>query len=221
MQRRKFLIGMGTAAAGTAATVGTGAITTFTAERDANVAEVTTDSGGIISLDAGTGADDSTKLSDGTLSIDLSGTDGEGINLDSVYTIGENLNQVDTDLEDAHTAFVVQNNDNIAHTLRADYTLDDRSWVAEGDIAWNNTNPSSTISIRPFERTPSVWSSVNTESQTVPGYHEDNPAEVDAGGFGPGDQVAFQIVVDTTREDSSVGDDLSGTLEISATTPDP
>ena len=210
---------MGSLAAGGAAATGTGAVSNFTAERSVNVAEVTTDSGGIISIEQGEGADDAVEMSNGSLSIDLSGTGGEGINLDSVYTIGENLNQVSTDLEDANTAFVVQNNDNIAHTLTADYTLTDRDWVE--DISGSNRYPSSSITIRPFAQGPSPWSSVNTRSQTVPGYFEDDPATVDAPYFGPGEQVAFQIVVDTTRPGSSVDDDLSGTLEISATTPDP
>ena len=211
---------MGTAAAGTAATVGTGAVTTFTADRNANVAEVTTDSGGIISLSDGTGADDSVTMSDGTLSIDLSGTEGEGVNLDSVYTIGEDIDQFNGDLEDVHTAFVVQNNDNIAHTLTADYTLDDRSWADTSYVDWNTDFRGSTITFRPFAQgTP--WSDTNTRSQTVPDYHEDNPARVGSSYFGPGEQVAFQIIVDTTGEDASVDDDLSGTLELSATTPGP
>ncbi|WP_418284239.1 hypothetical protein [Halorubrum sp. DTA46] len=221
MERRKLLIGIGSLAAGGAAATGTGAVTTFTADRSANVAKVTTDSGGIISISAGTGADDSVDMSDGTLSIDLSGTDGEGINLDSVYTIGEDLDQISADLEDVHTAFVVQNNDNIAHDLSFNYTLDDRSWVDESDLNWNSEFGGSTITFRPFAQGPSPWSAVNTNSQTVPDYHEDDPGGVPSAYLGPGEQVAFQIIVDTTGEDASTDDNLSGTLELSATTPSP
>ncbi|WP_152418287.1 hypothetical protein [Halorubrum aidingense] len=220
MERRKFIIGAGALATGSAAAMGTGAVTTFTADRSANVAEVTTDSSGIISLSAGTGADDSVEMSDGTLSIDLSGTNGEGINLDSVYTIGDDLDQVRTDLEDVHTAFVVQNNDNVAHNISVDYTLDDRSWVDESDLNWHSDFGGSKITFRPFAQ-GNPWSDTNTDSQTVPDYHEGNPGGVDSAYFGPGEQVAFQIIVDTTGEDASVDDNLSGTLEISVTTPGP
>jgi hypothetical protein len=49
MDRRKFLIGMGSLAAGSAAAMGTGAFTTMTAERSANI-NVVNDSAGLVGL---------------------------------------------------------------------------------------------------------------------------------------------------------------------------
>ncbi len=89
MQRRNLLIGMGSIAAGSAATLGTGAFTTVSAERTTQV-NVAADSSGYVGISAngpyasGTG--------DGQLELDFSSSnsqgvfgDGEGLNPDSEY----------------------------------------------------------------------------------------------------------------------------------------
>jgi hypothetical protein len=89
MQRRNLLIGIGSIAAGSAATLGTGAFTTVSAERTTQV-NVAADSSGYVGISAngpyasGTG--------DGQLELDFSSSnsqgvfgDGEGLNPDSEY----------------------------------------------------------------------------------------------------------------------------------------
>lgn len=219
--RRKFIAGLGALATGSAAAMGTGAVSTFSAERTSNVAEVSTDSNGILSFSTGMGEDDAVDLSGDTLSIDISGTGGQGVNIDSVTTIGEDLQGVNvSNLENHQYAFAVQNNDDVEHNLSISYTLDDDGWVEYDGPLWDYDDryEGTEMTIQLFAQ--DNLSSVNTNSLNVPfdiegDGHVENPAY-----FGPGDTVAFQIIVDTTGEDASVDDDLGGTLEISATTPD-
>jgi len=84
MQRRKFLIGAGSLAAGSAAAVGTGAFTTVEADRDVSI-NVTDDANAYLSIRPApkdpngvhAGQDD-----DGEVYIDIadSGNDGDGVN---------------------------------------------------------------------------------------------------------------------------------------------
>lgn len=96
MQRRKFVIGMGALASGTAAVIGTGAFTSVTAARDIDV-EVADDASAYLRLE-GTGGANSHYVTDdgngGTLTIDLSsdnatGKGGQGVNPDAVTEIDD------------------------------------------------------------------------------------------------------------------------------------
>lgn len=104
MERRKFVIGLGALASGSAAAVGTGAFTA--AELDGRTAEigVVNDSNGLIGLQAG---DTEYVTNDGgsggnELAIDFSSTGGgDGVNPNSTYQVGGlgefdsgNINQV-------------------------------------------------------------------------------------------------------------------------------
>ncbi|WP_229380073.1 DUF1102 domain-containing protein [Haloterrigena salifodinae] len=96
MQRRKFVIGMGALASGTAAAIGTGAFSSVSANRDIDV-EVADDASAYLRLE-GTGGDNADYVTDdgndGTLTIDLSPSNdgvaggGEGVNPDAVTQIG-------------------------------------------------------------------------------------------------------------------------------------
>ncbi|MGM0397468.1 MAG: DUF1102 domain-containing protein [Halobacteriota archaeon] len=85
MQRRKFLAGMGSLAAASAAAVGTGAFNFANVEREADI-NVTNDANAFLALKATSGyADDS----GGTLSINFNedaNAMGDGINQDSDYS---------------------------------------------------------------------------------------------------------------------------------------
>ncbi|MEZ3145350.1 right-handed parallel beta-helix repeat-containing protein [Halobaculum sp. MBLA0143] len=87
MQRRKLLLGMGTAA-GAAGAVGSGAFTSVRAQRDVSV-QVADDSDALLSLEPGTGpnANAFATVSDGTVGLDFSSTDtgGSGLGTDSTY----------------------------------------------------------------------------------------------------------------------------------------
>lgn len=88
MQRRKFLIGLGSLAAGTAAATGTGAFTATTADRNANV-NVVNDASGLVALRDSTPGPIVRQKSDGELTIDFTaGGRASGVNTNSQYQIG-------------------------------------------------------------------------------------------------------------------------------------
>jgi len=96
MQRRKFLIGMGSLAAGGAAAMGTGAFTSVTATRDVDVS-VADDASAYLRLEGAGGNNSHYVTSDGnggTLSIDLSSDNatskgGDGVNPDAITQIDD------------------------------------------------------------------------------------------------------------------------------------
>ncbi|WP_152418533.1 hypothetical protein [Halorubrum distributum] len=226
-KRRKFLAGLGALASGSAAAVGTGAVSTFSADRDLNVAQVSTDETGIISFNAGMGNDDAVSTSGDTLSIDISGTGGQGVNMDSVYTIGDDLDGLSpSEVEDRQYAFSVTNNDSVAHKLSFEYTLTDDSWVEYDGPKWRSDGYKGTVmTIDPFVRRGGDngdYTPMNAAQLNVPASFPDTDGKgtIAPAYFGPGMTQFFQIRVDTTGEDASVDDALGGTLEFSATTPD-
>ena len=87
MQRRRLLLGVGTAA-GVAGAVGSGAFTSVSAQRDVTV-QVADDSDALLSLQPGTGpnAEAFTTVSDGLVGLDFSETagGGSGLGTDSTY----------------------------------------------------------------------------------------------------------------------------------------
>jgi len=94
MQRRKFVVGLGSLAAGGAAALGTGAFTSVTATRNVDV-EVANDSDAYLGL-SGVDGDNKEYITDngssGTLSIDLDGDqsvpgNGEGVNPNALTEI--------------------------------------------------------------------------------------------------------------------------------------
>ncbi|WP_241431558.1 hypothetical protein [Halorubrum distributum] len=103
MERRKFVVGLGALASGSAAAVGTGAFTSVTADRSVDV-EVAGDSSAYLALtraagdSAGNTSPNSNKYvqkSSGEVSFDFDGanTDGDGFNPNSV-TVIEDLIEV-------------------------------------------------------------------------------------------------------------------------------
>lgn len=89
MQRRKFVIGLGALAAGSSAAIGTGAVDSFGANRDANI-DIVTDENALVGLssDSPYALDDG---SNGQLSIDITGNNeniyGDGVNNEAVTFI--------------------------------------------------------------------------------------------------------------------------------------
>ena len=83
MQRRKFLVGMGSLAAGSAAAMGTGAFDQVAAERTVDV-NVAGDAGALLGLDPTQGSNSAySSISNGQISVDISNTSGiigNGIN---------------------------------------------------------------------------------------------------------------------------------------------
>ncbi|WP_147587313.1 hypothetical protein [Halorubrum lipolyticum] len=99
MERRKFVIGLGSLAAGGAAATGTGAFTAAElSPRTANIG-VVNDSNGLIGLEPG--GTDLVYDEDGQLKIDFNpdSADGAGVNPNSTYQVGglggiDNLNEI-------------------------------------------------------------------------------------------------------------------------------
>ena len=86
--RRKFIAGLGALATGSAAAMGTGAFSTMTAERTANI-NVTNDASGLIGLSA---KGEQASKENGELYIDTSagnGSGSSGVNPNSTYQFGK------------------------------------------------------------------------------------------------------------------------------------
>jgi hypothetical protein len=102
MERRKFVVGLGALASGSAAAVGTGAFTSVTADRSVDV-EVAGDSSAYLALrrasddgsDPGANSDEYVDISSGEVSFDFTSTSngGDGFNPNSV-TVIEDLIEV-------------------------------------------------------------------------------------------------------------------------------
>jgi hypothetical protein len=96
MQRRKFVLGLGSLTAAGAATIGSGAFTTAEATRDASV-EVADDATGYLAMQASGGPNGryASQASDGTIGLDFSGSGngGSGVGTTSEYNF-DNVFQI-------------------------------------------------------------------------------------------------------------------------------
>lgn len=135
MQRRKFLIGAGALAAGSAAAVGSGAFTAMQAGRDADI-DVVNDASGLIALDVGPDiGSDVVREENGELTIDFTaGGSAGGINIDSRYQVGTFVTgeypSIAEPLEEdsamgSNYAFSIINQDTVSHTLGVKWIADD------------------------------------------------------------------------------------------------
>ena len=216
MERRKFLIGMGSLAAGTAAATGTGAFTAMSASRDTNI-DVVTDSNGLIGLVDTTDGDVVRTTDNGELTIDFT-ADGNagGVNVDSQYQVGYikgsdkrfNPSGLNDQIDDTDaTAFEIVNNDTQSHTLDASYdcNADD---IGHARVFWQ-FNPKK----RQYNMEVSGTDTYDS-IQEVPKVDYEDP-------FGPGDSIGVSFLVDTsdvTQDPDHL--DLSGTLTITSSVKD-
>lgn len=228
MQRRKFLIGAGSAAVGASALVGSGAFTSVKAERTMSVARVGDQSAylGLTGGDAD-GVDEYVNGSDGgQLSIDLTGNgEGSGVNMGAVTEIG------DSDEHESEYAFKITNQGTQPVSLFFSYKFDDASWVNEGQYG---AVDQSFIAIKGFgDNLPASGGAQWGRTAQFPpqrnGHNTNNAIEgnnttpeqqIYAGNryyeLGAGDSWYFIIKVDTTGDDAEMSDNLSGTLQIKA-----
>jgi len=89
MDRRKYLLGLGSLAAGGAATMGTGAFTRVKAERTVTV-DVVGDDSAMLTMDGNTGSPNSEYsqfTGNGTITVDLTNALGDGLNRNAETTI--------------------------------------------------------------------------------------------------------------------------------------
>jgi hypothetical protein len=140
VKRRKMLIGMGALAAGSAAGVGTGALSSQESPRAVSAA-VVNDSGGTLQFNLGHASLENTEYAtigeDGQLRLNFDGTanSGDGLNPDSTYDIDnvfQVINQTQDDLKlsidksgldnpDAFTFYAHQTNGNLIGSRSSDW----------------------------------------------------------------------------------------------------
>lgn len=214
MQRRKFLIGLGALGAGSAAAMGTGAFSSASIpERQLTVA-VDSDLESIIALVPGNDPDITLSDNPGELVMDLSGANGEGVNINSVYTWGDHDNP-----DDDHAFKIVNNDDQDYDDLFLGYELDDDSWV---DHRTTYTNESFIRFTTYGAGDPdSYWGGMKCPNNQL---GRPNPVSENMPTSGPVDfevgQAVFVVIdVVTTGAAASIDDDLSGTLTIDVAGP--
>lgn len=205
MQRRKFLIGLGALGAGSVAAMGTGAFSSASIpDRRVNVS-VDADHQSTVALVPGDDPD--VYVSDeGQLVMDLTGADGQGVNINSLYTWG-NPNDPAADY-----AFKLVNNDEESLVMKMNYYFEDTQWIV------NRGNGQSFIRFQVFDLPPS---NAGSSAQNYP--HQSYNKDYSLGGptgdwspggshrFNPGEEYYVVVSVDTTGPNASTDDDLAGT----------
>jgi len=220
MQRRKFIVGLGSLAAGGAAVTGTGAFSAMSASRDATI-DVVNDTDGLIALRAGPQADGRVYETDGgELKIDFtSGAGGQGVNVNSRYQVGTwNTAGGDSDSDLSWSssnpdllkqssggitpAFEIHNLDDTSHDVAVEYEVDNPSMIGDASLH--------------FQFVPQGTNS-NANKQYLD-IDSSNPSDSFSGqDTGSGDNWAAVIFVDTRGATQDPDDlDLSGTLTVSA-----
>jgi hypothetical protein len=201
VKRRKFLVGLGALAAGSGAAMGTGAFTSASIpDRQVSV-QVDGDASSQIALVAGDDPDISQQ--NGQLTMDLSGADGEGVNINSRYTWGDPENPADDH------AFKIVNNDDSgkSYAMKMEYHFDDLGWIDERQGQ----------SFLKFQ----LFGGFGGNSRTYPdqrgSYNRDyalggpgDESPVGSRRFESGEEWYVVVTVDTTGEYASTDDKLSG-----------
>jgi hypothetical protein len=212
MNRRKFLIGTGSLAAGSAAAMGTGAFTSVSANRTVNI-DLADDSSAFLKLEPG----NSGLISDteqGTLEIDITDTEagGQGANMNAVTTIGDPNNP-----EDEH-AYKVVNQGTQSVMFKQNYYFTETDWI-EG-----NGNGQSHINFEVLANSSESFAAdfpaqgPNRDSSV--GNPEGSSFGSNSGGFrfNVGEEYYVVITIDTTGANASQDDKLGGTAVIEADT---
>ncbi|MFC7235740.1 hypothetical protein [Halosegnis marinus] len=233
MERRKFLIGAGSLAAGAAAATGTGAFTSVSANRTVSV-NVTGDESallGITANDAQSVGEYVGGTDGGQLTIDLDedeNGDAEGLNQDAVTTIG------DPDDYETEYVFKIENQGTQPVFIQLSYDFTDASWADAGKdqsylefIGRGNELERVVGEYRhrhvgtfPMQRPdgttvgggPAGGSGRFGQKQQIYGWTRSDEYQT----LDVGESWYFTILVDTTGEDAQPSDDLSGTLNIHA-----
>lgn len=183
------MIGIGSAGAGSAALIGSGAFSSMTADRTASI-EVVEDSRGLLALQPGSDFGEGNRETiveneDGELSIDTDLDDGgDGINVNSKYYFGE----YDWGcVSEENAAFLVTNQDSVAHDVTIEFLDSSGIW-------WRGCHDGEYLQGGEWQASRDneyTWSDV-----------------------APGESVAVQFHIDAT--DADVGDQLGGTITVSA-----
>jgi hypothetical protein len=186
MQRRKFIAVLGSVAAAGAATVGTGAFTSVEADRSVSVA-IADDADGFLALEPAGGPNGAyATQSDGTLGIDLSGSNptgagGQGVNQNAVTTI--------------ERVFAVENQG----TQKVEVELDPYFFMKAG----NSTNDTAFVYLYPESQSDVVTGGSGESSGLEPvqlGVGEREHYDLQASMFGP-ESVGGTVTVSAETTD--------------------
>ena len=172
--------------------IGATSFTQATLIRDTNI-DVVSDTNGYIALEDMLSGDVVREDSTGELSIDFTTGSAQGVNVDSIYELGTpGWSDNATDEQ----AFNITNHDSVTRTIYLNYSL---SGADPGDGAHNATE---------FQ----IYDSSGTNLATI--------SEDDTGAsfsMTSGESVAVVVIVDSTDSAITQSDDLSGTLNVTAT----
>ena len=199
MERRKFVVGLGALATGSAAATGTGAFTSATVNgREADIA-VTNDSNGQIGLHANDDISHVYENGDGELSIDLSQGTGDGVNTNSQFSIGGN-----NTFPPAFTA-INQSPDDVTITVKFELDNPDDAGdssvqvIAVGDYSDSNKGPNG--------------GTADSDNASVTHSTADSSLSNGSEGLaGPSEGLRIALIINADDD----GDDLSGTFTITA-----
>ncbi|MYL68634.1 hypothetical protein [Halorubrum distributum] len=216
--RRKFLIGLGAATAGSAAAFGTAASTTFNLN-DRNVgANITTDSSGAVAFTDNSDGD-IINQTNGEIEIDFAEGAGSGVNVGSTVTLGSDSFFYGTPIPSPkNNAFAITNQTTAPIELEIEFEA--------GEDFTANANGSEMIigiddgkgngwadpeGVKPIN----VDSSLSSGDTVSVSY---DPSEGTAPKKMPsGESVYAAILVDADNDGSSTEENLSGVLNITAT----
>lgn len=172
--------------------IGATSFTQATLTRDTNI-DVVSDTNGYIALEDKLSGDVVREDSTGELTIDFTTGSAQGVNVDSIYELGTpGWSDNSTDEQ----AFNITNHDSVTRTINLNYTIG----TAPGDGAGHNATE--------FQ----VYDSSGTSLATI--------SEDDTGAsfsLTSGETVAVVVIVDSTDGAITQSDDLSGTLNVTAT----
>jgi hypothetical protein len=210
--RRKFLIGAGSLAAGGSALLGTAATTTFNLNDREVSANVVTDSDGAVALTDSDSAEDIINYTSDELEVDFSEAGGaDGVNIGSVVTIG-NMGTPSND-----SAFTITNQTTDAVNL----TFQFEAPTGEGFSANNNGSTlkfalENTTNNDQTSLTVGAGSSVTTDGDSDSVVYSGTTAPSTVGA---GEILAVALEVDADGTGSDTSEDLSGVLNITAEQP--
>ena len=225
VKRRKFVIGLGALVAGSGAALGTGASVNSTMDRDSDI-NVVNDDEGLLALSPGTEADsDVVRLTSnpGELTIDFSGRNDGGVNVNSKYQVGS-LTGGNNDIAvfdkvgggpTTHNAFTVVNNDTVHRDVTLEYSAANPGDLNQnGSYLYFEARPLDTLS--PSGRAPIKDMRVDSNNPTASfSYSADN---LNDDSIDSGNGIGVSILVDTTGSNADSEEDLTGTLTISGGT---
>ncbi|WP_199239165.1 MULTISPECIES: hypothetical protein [Halorubrum] len=215
MERRKFLVGMGSLAAGSAAAMGTGAMSITQSNRNVDVNIVADDQGAIGVKDVSSG--DFIKQSNGELGIDFARGTGDGVSVGAKIELGDvNVQGPDLAKDWGYTgtpAFKIVNQAPAeTYDITFTYELDNSANLNSNGsaLAFYNFKNTHYSPLRVFDGSPEAVSGQS-------GVYEQSDFLDQYSGLSPGEAIDMAVAVNTDFLNSDTSEDISGSLTISAT----